>query len=361
MRGIVIVIASATVFMAAVVAGLGTPTRVSAAAPDKVAWWNFAYQSPAPQPPATTTNPDDLFVEGRQGNAPITPVSPPTVFPGDDGNKGAAQAIAAVSFTIPPGEAPDTVTLLFASGSESANCQYDPSTTNPLGSSCISLLACKTTGPFKAEYNGPWQDVPPYDCTVPSVGALSADTKGVTFGQLGPLVQGSTLSFVIVPAFYDYEDFLKPGPNALTFRQSSNPSFDLSSGFPADNSSSTYSVPGSSTFVPGSAVPGSAAAVPTAGPGVAPSATAAGRRSATTAPVVAALPAALDDTLARIVAATCLGLILLCLALLAVDRTTLRRLLGMRAATAPDPPAGGTGARGVGRFVKPRSGKAEWV
>ena len=364
MRRLVMVITSTMLLLGAGLVSLSSGTRASAEGADKVAWWNFAYQAPGLQPPSTTTNPDDVFVEGRQGNAPVTPVSPPAVFPGDDGNKGAAQAIAGLSFTIPPGQVPDTVTLLFASGSESANCQYDPASTNPLGSSCLSLLACKTLAPFKAEYNGPWQDVPPYDCTVPSVGALSADTKGITFGQLGPLVQGSTLSFVIVPAFYDYEDLLKPGPKALTFRTASSTSFNLGSGFPSDPSASTSTVPGSSTYVPGSQLPGTAASSGVSPP-LSPSATA-GTAAPRPAPGVARVPAAAlasavaNDTLARVVAGIFLGLTLLALAVLAMDRMALRRMLGLRMAdarTTPDAPPG----RGLGRFVKPRDGKPEWL
>lgn len=354
MRRSTVAVLAGLLGVSASTAVLNAPVRVLAEAPDKYAWWDFGYQT-AVQPFAVTTNPDDLFVEGRQGNTPLTPTSPPPPFPSDVGSKGAAQAIGAISFTIPPGEQVESVTLLFASGSESANCQYDPSSSNPLGSSCINVMACRTAPTFKAEVNGPWQDVPPYDCTVPSIGALSNDTKGVTFTDIGSLAQGNTLSFVIVPGFYDYEDFLKPGPGALTLLSSSSTSFNLSSGFPPSDTTSTLPG-GTAAYVPGASAPVSGGPTASSQP-PSPTTSAPARSAAPTAPAAAVVSP--PGALARWVAGAFLLVLLLALGVRPLlQKPGVRRALGLRLATA----AAVTGARplpgrGVGRFVGPRTGR----
>ena len=339
-------VAALTLGLAAAASTLLTPSGVRAAtiAPDVQAWWSLANTGVAPPVAPPGVKADDLLVEGIEGTQKIAVPAP---FPSGIGDRGGADAIAGLRFTIPPGAAVGKLTL-----------QFDGS-----APSSVSVLACRTTSAFSPAQDGRWSDLPGYDCSVPSAGKLSDDGKSLEFPQISALVKGSTLSFVIVPDAVDHEVLAKPGPGALALRESL-PSFNLASPAaaplppPADVPLSSA---GSFGFAPVPSVPIPAAAVPAPPAAAGPAATAAQPAPASKTPaVVAAIPAAgvTDDRRARIAAGLCLVAALAGFLLLAgADAPWLARLFGAR--RLPDAPAAAPRSRGVGRFARPRDGRPE--
>lgn len=342
---------------AAALTALASPTPVAAATvgPDAQAWWSSSNTGGLVGDPATPPDvgSDQLYVAGAAGDRNASSTAP-APLPAGVGDKGLASAIAALRFTVPAAATIDTLTLQFAGS--------PPPT--------VSVLACRTTVPFAAVQDGPWSSVPAYDCSVPSVGALSADGKSLVFGSIGALRSGTTLSFVIVPQNADREVLARPDSTALSMR-APLPAFAAPAG-----SSSFGSAPAPVATVPAAqsgsipvpAIRPPAVIQPVASP-VATAAATAGASSgaAAVAPAAsrpllpAAVPLGVDDRRARILASVFLGgLAAVALAMLLHDAAWLRRLLGLRtplvAATA-DP--GAERPRGVGRFARPRQGRPE--
>jgi hypothetical protein len=262
------------------------------------------------------------------------------------GDKGAATALAAVRYVIPVGEAVDRLVVRFDSSAQSS----------------VSMAACRVLGggDFKVELNGPWSDVPPYDCSTPSLGSLTPDGTAVQFTDVGGLANGSVLSVVIVPQYAAYSVLLPPGPDSLVLRTAPTP-YDASS--PTFAPSTFSSDAGASSYLPPASLPGAPIAVlPPAA--LTPPPAAAATPAAPGAPAVirparpaVAIPG-LDDGRARLASAFGLAAMLAAFAwMMAGDAPRLRRLLAARLAgpgvTLPEP----TPTRGVGRFRRERVGR----
>ena len=341
-----------TVVCAAAAATIAGSQRAGAApatvAPDEQAWWNVSNAGPAAPPPPPGVNGNDLFTAGSKGDQSVADptASAPSPFT-SMGDKGAASAIAAVRYTIPEGAAVDRLVLKFDG--------------NPPQS--VSIAACRVTsagGRFTAELNGPWTDVPPYDCTVPSLGSFSSDGSALQFTDVGALAQGNVLSVVIVAQVLAYSAFLPPGPDSLVLRPAPLPFDSGGSTTPAfsEFNASTTAPGATAPYVPPAALPpaANAPAPPVTAP--APARTPGTRQSIRPA---AALPG-LDDARARLAAAIALAAVLAAFAwMLTGDTPALRRSLAARLAgpgvTLPQPEV----SRGLGRFRRVRSGRPPQV
>ncbi len=334
---------------------LGGAGRVDAAsvAPTAQAWWYVANNGGASGPPAPGVAARDLLVAGSKGDQSLPSggrAGAPSPF-SSIGDKGAATALAAVRYAIPAGQAVDRLVLKFDSSAQSS----------------VSMAACRITGSsdFKAEQAGPWSDIPPYDCTTPSLGSLTPDGTAVQFTDVGGLANGSVLSVVIVPQYAAYDVLLPPGPDSLLLRTAPAPYDPSSTGTPAfvpssasDNTAAgtAYAPPAPlSNPAPLAFSPPQAAATPPTGTGTTP----APQAPVTTRPVqpAVAIPG-LDDGRARLASAFGLAAMLAAFAwMMAGDAPRLRRLLAARLAgpgvTLPEP----TRTRGVGRFLRERTGR----
>jgi hypothetical protein len=319
--------------------------RAVTEAPDSQAWWSISNQGAVPDPAVPPdVKPTDLYIAGLGGDKQA-PASLPAPFPSGLGDRGAAAAISALRFTVPTSATIDKLTLHF-DGSPPAS---------------VDLIACRTTVAFIPEQDGPWNDVPPYDCSVPSAGTLSSD-GALVFPDIGALRRGTVLSLVVVPQYADRTVLAKPDANALSMR-APLPSFN-SGGPPsfaaaAPASSSTGAV--SSGSIPLTAPAGApvrpALPAPSAPARPVP-ATPSPSPTASSAQTTAVPAPSIDDARARLAAGLFLGAALLAfLALAAGDASWLGRLLGVR--TARLAPVEGPRPRGVGRFARPRDGRPE--
>jgi hypothetical protein len=321
----------------AAVAGLVATTPASAAsvAPTVMAWWNVQNQGVVPPPAPPGVNPGDLFVEGAGGNQPAAAPAP---FPSGVGSQGAADAISGLTFNIGSGAKVEKLTLHFDGMA-------------PVQS---SVEACRATAPFGAQENGPWADVPPYDCTTTAVGKVAPDGQTIVFADIGALVKNGGLSVVLVPQFYDRQVWTKPAADALTFSppapkfdmaQQPLPAFDTASGFGSGATTGALPAP-APAFNP----PAPASTSPPRPPVA----------NGATRPILAAPGAAVDPNRARIVAALALVTSLSLFAfMMSVNTTLWRRLFGARAAAMVARQAGS--ARGVGRFKSVRAGRPDSV
>jgi hypothetical protein len=345
-RGVCALLGTALGLVAAATAMLSSPTvHAVSEGPDAQAWWSITNQGLGVDPGVPSdVKPADLYLAGLAGDRKV-PVSAPSPFPSGIGDRGLAAAIAAMRFTIPPGGTIDKLTLQFDGAAPPA----------------VDVLACRTTQAFLPEHDGPWNDVPPYDCSVPSAGALSTDGSALVFGDIAALRSGTTLSFVIVPQFADRLVLAKPDNNALSMRA---PLPTFGSGGPPPPVPAV-AVPPASTFNAASPLTAPVAApalhpaapAPTAPPPAPPQASASSAAVATAQPAAAAVPG-IDDARARIAASLFLAAALISfLALTASDAAWLGRLFGVRAARLA--PAAAQRARGVGRFARPRDGRPE--
>lgn len=357
---------------AVTLAGTGRSAAAASVAPTAQAWWYLA-NTGSPPPPPPGVNPHDLFVAGSKGDQSLPSAAGAGVSSpfSDVGDKGGATAIAAVRYAVPAGQAVDRLVLRFDGSSQSS----------------VSMAACRITGSgnFKAETEGPWADVPAYDCTVPSVASLTPDGTAVQFTDVGALANGSVLSVVVVAQYAAYDILLPPGPDSLMLRTAPSP---YTAGSPAPVTQPGGGTGGTGTNGNGGASPGSGASLTApagparsggtsyvppssfSGPAVAaappatapaapggPPAAAPPRVPAAAAQPAVALPAS-DDGRARVASAVGLGAVLAAFAwLIAGDLPRLRRLLAGRLAgpgvSLPEPVT----ARGVGRFRRERSGR----
>jgi len=174
------------------------------------AWWNSAnVGDPAPAPPAPPDVHDgDLFVQGSNAAPSGTPVgaAPPS-----------SQALAGLAFDLQP---TDLVSALKLTVDGSPPPQ-------------VTVDACKATGGFASEQNGPWNDVPAYDANACAPGALKGND--VVFGDVSKLVTNSRLAVVLVPGPVDRVVFKKPSAGTLAVTHagsvgSSAPAFGTGTG-----------------------------------------------------------------------------------------------------------------------------------
>ena len=302
----------------------GAAGIAAADAPGRQGWWNLAHQGVQPPTPPDVPA-DGLLVQGGP-NGP--------------------SAVAALRFDVPPGSGVTGLRLVVAGSAPQAS----------------GVRACPAAPVWKAAQNGPWADLPAYDCTTSVVGVLSGTE--LVFTGVGRLVSDAgVLSIAVVPGQTDRVSLAKPGAAALTVTA------PAAASAPAPAATGPVAQPG-----PPAAPAAAPAAAPPPAPGVpvpaslalppvppAPLSSAAPVVVAPPAPpVAAALPAAAprafagparNDTRARVVVAVEGLLLLLTLGLVGAGPA---RRLGTLAGTAvPQAPE-----RGVGRFARPRSGRA---
>ena len=366
-RRVIAVLAGTAAAILAAGAAPSLTARAASAGPDAQAWWyagNVGNGTPTPPaPPGVAAT--DIVVQGAKGDqtlpssslvpgAPSPPATPFTSL----GNQGGATAIAALRFTVPAGAAIARLTL-----------HYDGSPP-PSGP---QVAACKIPGgTFVVEQEGPFADVPSYDCTTPSIGSVGPDGSSLVFSDIGALASGQTLAVALVPIYPDQEAFAHPGSDALTFR-SAPPAFDAGSspsgptigaGGPAAASGGFPSADGGigggapfSAAAPGSLPPALGAAVPTAGtPGPQATPGATGPSAPARASSAVAVAAAPNDTSARVAAVLALVAAAAGFAFLLFDRPRLRLLLGGRPSMTPFNRSQQT-TGGLGRFARPRTGQ----
>ena len=196
---------------------------VAALAPVQTAWWNTANSSaapaPVPPPPDVDTSKHDLYINGAAGTAGPTPTpppplpAPPTV---PTNAQGGVQALSAIRYEIPDGAAVESLTLQ-VKVSPAPTQPPTPAPTSPPTAPPPTVVACAITASnFKAEDNGPTEDIPTYDCTVQAVGTVAAAGDAVTFPDIGRLTHGAVLQFVLVPGQADRLVFLHPDAASLT-------------------------------------------------------------------------------------------------------------------------------------------------
>jgi hypothetical protein len=346
-------LAVAAIGLAGATTILGGVHRAAAAsvAPTAQAWWYVANNG-APGAPAPGVAARDLLVAGSKGDRSLPSAGragAPSPF-SSLGDKGAAAALAAVRYAIPAGQAVDRLVLKFDSSPQSS----------------VSMAACRITGSgdFKTEQAGPGSDIPPYDCTTPSLGSLTPDGTAVQFTDVGGLANGSVLSVVIVPQYAAYDVLLPPGPDSLLLRTapapyeagSPPPAFVPAAGADSAGGGTSYVPPASLSGASIAVLPPQAEAPPPGEPAATPVAP---QVPATTRPAqpAVALPG-LDDGRARLASAFGLAAMLAAFAwMMAGDAPRLRRLLAARLAgpgvTLPQPML----TRGVGRFRRERLGR----
>lgn len=174
--------------------------------PDKVAWYDASRPTnAAPPAPMAGVGPKDLVVEGLTINTALLPISLP-IPPIRE-----VTAFTALSFKLPAGASPASLTLKLTGRNTAAIAKHLPSGVTP--------IACPTTSPFKAGLQQPTSAAPKYDCSKRSVvGQLTTTGKAVTFPGISRLQVGSTLSMVILPGSLGLEKlvFSPPTSNVLS-------------------------------------------------------------------------------------------------------------------------------------------------
>lgn len=172
-----------------------------AEAPEAQAWWNGAHQA-VPPPPPPDVPPDGLLVQGG-GTKPLE-AGVPTL----SGTPAGHQAVSALRFKVPPQAQIERLVLKIVGESPEAS----------------TVTACVTTQAFEPVQNGPFADIPPYDCAERAVPQLDAAAGTLTFGaELTGLVRAGTLSFVLLPGDVDRMVFAKPGADSLTVERGPEP------------------------------------------------------------------------------------------------------------------------------------------
>ncbi|HWC33417.1 MAG TPA: hypothetical protein VG650_01195 [Mycobacteriales bacterium] len=177
------------------------PTHVG---PDKVAWYDASRASAATPPaPMAGVGAKDLLVEGLTINTALLPISLP-VPPIRQ-----VTAFVALSFNLPHGATPASLTLRLTGGSTAALAKHLPSGVTP--------IACPVTSAFKSGLQQPTSAAPTYDCSKRStVGQLSATGNTVTFPGISRLLTGNRLSLVILPGSLGVERLVLSPPNRKT-------------------------------------------------------------------------------------------------------------------------------------------------
>jgi hypothetical protein len=189
---------------------IAAPGRMPSIGPAKTAWFDQSYPTSSPTPPTlpagVTT--DDLYVAGATLPLAVLPVPVPATA----GTVRGTLALAAMSFTIPGGTTPASLSLVLTSTPSSAAVGAKA----PTG---VTLEACPTTSSFQAGGHQPFDRAPSYDCSGrTSLSSLSSDSKSVVFSDIARVARGRLLSFVIRPSTtgVDRLVFAKPTSTALS-------------------------------------------------------------------------------------------------------------------------------------------------
>jgi hypothetical protein len=328
----------------------------NAIGPTKVAWFDEARATSAvPAAPMPGVSKGDVVVSGVTINVAQIPLVP---LPSSIPVLQHITAFTALSFTVPKGATPATLTLNLSGLSTAKIDSHLPSGATP--------VACPTTSRWKAGDQQSIADAPTYNCkTLSSIGQLSTNGKAITFPGINRLIRGNTLSFVVLPGTLGVDRlvFTKPGGKTLSLLRFSTPPTTVASLPPVPTSSPTAPA---TTVVPLSQAGGGGITVPVPSepaisgapdPGGSPQIAPSG--STTAARPVAA--SSLDNHHARLAAIALLVALVVTTMWLAVTDssggtfTTLRVLRALSSGgPLPDLPAT---EWGVGRFKAPRDGR----
>ncbi|HVT22316.1 MAG TPA: hypothetical protein VHE57_13120 [Mycobacteriales bacterium] len=272
--GVIAVAGSSTVATAAAVAptahtapGIAPTSGQDHVGPDKAAWYDAGRATPAAPPvPMPGVGPKDLVVEGLTINTSLLPISLP-IPPIRQ-----VTALAALSFTLPDGATPASLTLKLDGLNTTVIDKHLPSGVTP--------IACLATSTFKSGAQQALSAAPKYDCSKRStVGQLSSTGKAVTFPGISRLMTGDTLSVVILPGSLGIE--------RLVFRPPTNRTLSLitfASPEPIDTPSATPTSP------PPPDVTAPAAGGSPRVPPIPPAPAGTGPQPSATAPVIAPTP-----------------------------------------------------------------------
>ncbi|HVU61477.1 MAG TPA: hypothetical protein VHA79_14875 [Mycobacteriales bacterium] len=209
--GAVVLAGASTIATAAAVSPAASVDSVRAAAPaddhvgpDKVAWYDASRPAAAaPAAPMPGVGPKDLVVEGLTINTALLPISLP-IPPIRQ-----VTAFAALSFKLPAGATPASLTLKLHGFNTTVVDKHLPSGVTP--------IACPVTSSFKPGLQQSIAAAPKYDCSKRStVGQLSSTGKAVTFPGISRLLVGNTLSVVILPGSLGLERLVFSPPNGRT-------------------------------------------------------------------------------------------------------------------------------------------------
>jgi len=172
--------------------------------PDKVAWYDASRPAAAaPAAPMPGVGPKDLLVEGLTINTALLPISLP-IPPIRQ-----VTAFAALSFKLPAGATPASLTLKLHGFNTTVIDKHLPSGVTP--------IACPVTSSFKAGLQQSIAAAPKYDCSKRStVGQLSSTGKSVTFPGISRLLADGRLSVVILPGSLGLERLVFSPPNGRT-------------------------------------------------------------------------------------------------------------------------------------------------
>jgi hypothetical protein len=185
--------------------------------PTRTAWFDATYPTTTPtEPPlpAGVTS-DDLYVAGATAPVNGLPVPVPVQVGDAVGTVRQVAALAALSFTIPVGRTPASLTLVLTSTPSTAST----GTRVPMG---VTLEACPASPGFAAGGHQAFDLAPAYDCAGrTSLSTLGSDGRTVVFSDIGRVaggVQGKVLSFVIRPGTLgaDRLVFAKPTSQSLS-------------------------------------------------------------------------------------------------------------------------------------------------
>ncbi|MFN2465605.1 MAG: hypothetical protein ABR598_04995 [Candidatus Dormibacteria bacterium] len=316
------------------------PEPAAALAPTQTAWWNVANQPglTIPPPSDVDTSKHDLYIQGAQGDAGTSQL------PGSTNAQGGAQAVAAIHYELADGAAVQKLTLKIKGTTP----------TTP------TVIACRITDPsFRSVDNGAGSDIPKYDCGTQAAGSQNA-AGDIEFKDIGKLAKGPELLILLVPGKLDRVVFVHPDANSLQVsagytqppsapQPATAPDYSSSSAAaPATDSGST-----SSGFVAPPPATAPLAEIPLPAPLPINPSTAGRARRVLAAPPIARsssrIPLSPQQTRLVVGAAT----------LASIAAFAAMVLLGPRM----NAPMGGALAaheaagRGVGRFVRPRTGR----
>lgn len=195
----------ATAFAASPTSHNAPAAGVTSIGPDKVAWYDAGRATAAaPAAPMPGVGPKDLVVAGLTINTALLPISlpiPPIRQVAD---------FTALSFDVPPGTSPASLTLRLTGSNTASIDKHLPSGVTP--------IACPATSAFKSGLQQPADAAPHYDCSKRSVvGQLTTNGQSVAFPGISRLLlSGNTLSVVILPGSLGVERLVFSTPTSST-------------------------------------------------------------------------------------------------------------------------------------------------
>jgi hypothetical protein len=293
------------------------PGPAHAQGADAQGWWSTLHRAAAPAPPAPPdVGASDLLLQGGDVERAV---------PGT-GSSPAPSALAALRFHLAPGGQVGSLVLQVAAHARAADVRAYP-----------------TTAPWVPAQDGAIEDAPAADPSRYSPGSLSADGLTLVFPDIGRLVtDDGLLSVVLLPGPTDRVVVHAPLPTALTVVRPTRAPAQPSPAPPRQPAAVPAAVPVEAVSLPPVAP---APAVVPAQPQPAP-AVAAATTSTTTTGGHRVVP---DPSRDRLVVGLEALLVLAFFGLLGQGPfAALARLTGQ--------PVEERTARGVGRFVKPRTG-----